>query len=321
MKKNRLILVASLLFFFSANLFSQHISDLRINEILIDNQDNFSDEYGRHVPWIEIFNTAYNSVNIGECYLTNDTSGLADGSGIKNWYRIPKGDPKTLIQQRSFVVFYMDNAPLYGTFHVNFDPRQEGSSNYVALISSNGRTLIDIFNFPDSLRSTPQHSFGYFEDGIKEVEDANGNRVKNEGFLDYFTPGSTNKVFEGLTKSEKVAQDDPYGFGLAIISMTAVFSALIVIYFMIKLFARMNRKKIQKPASNEEVVKTAEPHAKTFDSDITSEEIAAAMMALHLYLDTNHDSESEIITIESPSAHYSPWSQKQLSFKKVQRKR
>jgi hypothetical protein len=317
MKKYKLKLVTLFWLLFSVNLYSQHISDLRINEMLINNTENFDDEYGRHVPWIEIFNTAYNNVNIGECYLTNDTAGLANGSGVKKWYRIPKGDPKTLIHQRGFVIFYMDNAPLYGTFHVNFDPRMEGTSNYVALISSNGKTLIDIFEFPDSLRHS-KHSYGYFDDGVKEAENEKGEMISNKGFFFFFIPGSTNKVFDGLTKSEQVGKDDRYGIGLAVISMFVVFSVLIIIYLIVKVFALTGRKKMQKQKTvkQETVIQQS-----TFDEDITSEEIAAAIMALHLYVKEPHDPESEVITIETPSAHYSPWGQKHLVIKRVQRKR
>lgn len=320
MKKYKSGLLSLCLILLSFNVFSQHITDLRLNEMLIRNENNFIDEYGRHVPWIEIFNSAYNDVNVGECYLTNDTTGLSDGSGIKNWYRIPKGDPKTLIPQRSFVVFYIDNAPLYGTFHVNFDPTMEGASNYVALISSNGRTLIDILEFPDSLRNTSEHSYGYFEDGVKEVVDGNGVLVSNKGFLEYFTPGSTNKVFEGLTKSEKVAEQDPYGIGLALIFMLVVFVALTIIFLMLKLFGRMSRKKTTKPAVATESVKSQEK-IPVQDEQITSEEVAAITMAMHLHFNDMHDTESEVITIETPSAHYSPWSQKHLVIKQVTRRK
>lgn len=316
MKKKRLGIISLFILLFSLNAFSQHISDLRLNEILIKNVDNYVDEYGRHVPWIEIFNTAYNSVELGQCYLTNDTTGLSDGSGMRNWYRIPKGDPKTLLKQRSFVVFYMDNAPLYGTFHVNFDPNEEGSSNYVALISSNGRTIIDILEFPDKLRDSTKHSYGCLDDGVQSAKDENGELVSNVAFLEYFTPGSTNKVFEGLTKSELMAEKDPYGIGLAIIAMFVVFSALIIIYLMLKGFARMNRSKTAKPASETVEVSAAAPKAKFVAEEFTGEELAAITMALHLHISGRHDEESEIVTIETPSAHYSPWSQKQLTFKR-----
>lgn len=319
MKQHKNKLLSLLLIFFSLNLFSQHITDLKLNEMLIKNEDNYIDEYGRHVPWIEIFNTAYNTVDIAECYLTNDTTGLSDGSGIREWYRIPKGDPKTSMPQRSFIVFYLDNAPLYGTFHVNFDPREEGASNYVALISSNGRTLIDLFEFPDSLKNNSEHSFGYYDDGIPEKEDENGIMKSNKGFLQYFTPGSTNRVFEGLTNSELMAIRDPYGIGMALISMTIVFTALVVIYLMLKIFARVNRKKISKPEPKSTSSDTAVKVNPSIN-ELSSEEMAAIGMALHLYYNNLHDTESEIITIEMPSAHYSPWAQKHLVMKPVKRK-
>lgn len=321
MKQHKCKWIFFLLIFFSFNLYSQHISDLRLNEILIKNEGNFIDEYGRHVPWIEIFNTAYNTVDVGGCYLTNDTTGLSDGTGMKKWYRIPKGDPKTSIPQRSFVVFYMDNAPLYGTFHVNFDPSEDGASNYVALINLNGRTLIDIIEFPDSLRNSSTHSYGCYEDGINKADEEDVKPAM--GWLDYFTPGSTNKVFEGMTKSERLAEQDPYGIGMALISMSVVFTALIIIYLMIKLFAKGARKKVVKTVENKELAseETTEKRVKNDGDILTSEEVAAIGMALHLYYNNLHDTESEIITIETPSAHYSPWAQKHLVIKQVQRKK
>lgn len=41
--------------------------DLRINEVLVYNDSNYVDDFGKHSPWIEIFNTAYNKVDIGGC--------------------------------------------------------------------------------------------------------------------------------------------------------------------------------------------------------------------------------------------------------------
>ena len=308
MIKKRNIYLFLLLCILSFTGRAQHINDLRINEILILNDSNYADEYARHVPWVEIFNTSYNSVNIAGCYLTNDTTGLHDGSGISRWYRIPKGDPLTLISQRSFLIFYMDNAPLYGTFHVNFDPSMEGASNYIALINSNGKKLIDIFEFPDSLRRA-QHSFGCQEDGIRD----------SVGFLPYFTPSSTNKVLEGKTKAEELQERDPYGGGLSLIAMVVVFTALTIIFLFLKLFGRINRmKRLQaKKALPQEAIASA---LQEDDDDVTGEELAAIAVALRLHLGEKHDVESEIITLAAPPAPYSPWAQKHLAFKKVRRK-
>lgn len=308
--------------FLSISLFGQKISDLRINELLIRNDSNYVDEYGRHVPWLEVFNTGYNSVNIAECYLTDDTTGFASGTGIKNWYRIPKGDPKTLILQRASVVFYLDNNPLYGTFHVNFNPSQS-KTNYVALISSNGRTLIDIFEYPDELRYIGV-SYGCKDDGIKTIEMEDGKVISNIDFLHYFTPGSTNKVTSEATKSEKMKDQDPYGIGLTLIAMSVVFLALFLIFAMLKIFGKWNKKTEKRKAEKkkEQVItaKSESVESKVIES-ATGEELAAISLAVHLYLNSSHDEESEIITIEPPVIRYSPWSQKHLIMKRVQRKK
>ncbi len=291
--------------------FGQQITDLRINELLIKNEKNFIDEYGRHTPWVEIFNTSYNTVNIAGCYLTDDTTGLAAGNGNPNWYRIPSTDVKTQIPQRGHIVFYLDNSALYGTFHTNFDPN-ESKNNYVALISSNAKTLIHIFPYPASLRNSDK-SFGAIVDGEPEL-----------GYLDYFTPGSTNKVDMDVTKSEKLMKSDPFGVGLAVISMAVVFSALVLIYIMLKVFGIFNRKKQKMNAAAQQATATStstpKPELVKDEESITGQEIAAIATALHLHLNSFHDEESEIITIETQSAVYSPWSQKHLTIKRVQRR-
>lgn len=73
--------------------------------------------------------------------------------------------------------------------------------------------------------------------------------------------------------------------------------------------------------------KKMKTHTNTITSDTQiivsqekNEDIAAIGMALHLYLNEYRDEESEIITIDMPSAHYSPWAQKHLVMKKVVRK-
>lgn len=306
----------------SMSVFGQQVSDLRINELLIKNDTNFVDEYGRHVPWVEIFNTAYNSVNVAGCFLTDDTTGLSVGD-YSNWYRIPTTDPTTLIPQRSSIIFYLDNSPLYGTYHTNFDP-QESKNHYIALISSNGKTLIDIFHYPASLVNTPQ-SYGCYDDGIAQIQDKDGKWISNIGMLDYFTPGSTNKVDIGATKSEKLQKSDPYGIGLAVISISVVFAALILIYFMLKIFGHYANKAEKKnkaaQASATPVATATATNDTKEDESATGEEIAAVAMALHLFLNSQHDEESEIITIDNPSKPYSPWSQKNLVMKRVQRRK
>lgn len=298
----------------TASTFGQSVRDLRFNEILINNKDNFDDEYGRHVPWVEIFNTAYNSVNLAGCYLTDDTTGFAAGKkkgGVepKHWYRIPKTDIKTNMAQRTYIVFYLDAQPLYGTFHVNFDPRTS-KTNYIALISADGKDLIDLMYYPKEDLLDTTLSYGLMEDGI----------TGNAGFLDQFTPGSSNETQAKVSKQERLKRDDPYGIGLAIISMSVVFTALILIFAMLKLFGWSSKKLAQKNAKKTETPVVANvanvDGEKQEDEQLTGEEAAAIATALHLHFNSMHDEESEVITINMPSKHYSPWAQKELTMKR-----
>ncbi len=317
-RKFGLLLIA---LFCSVATFGQQTTDLRINELLIKNDSNMVDEYGRHVPWVEIFNTAYNSVNIAGCYLTDDTTGLWNGSGKTRWYRIPQTDPKTLMPQRTSLVFFLDNSPLYGTFHANFDPRNS-KNHYVALINSNGRVLIDIMEYPDSLLNSTK-TYGCYDDGVIE-KDKDGKEISGRGFLEYFTPGSVNKVATGASKAEKLIESDPYGIGMALISISVVFVALILIYCMLKIFGAISRRAEQKAKQNvmtePQKAASADESKPATEEAISGEVVAAIAVALNMDLDSYHDEESEIITIDMPSAHYSPWSQKHLVMKTVQRR-
>lgn len=293
----------------------QSTQDIRFNEIFIKNTDNYADEYGRHVPWVEVFNTAYNTVDLAGCYLTDDTTGLAaagrkGGEIPEHWYHIPKTDINTSMPQRTFAVFYMDDDPLFGTFHVNFDPTTSKTS-YVALITSDGKTLIDLMVYPKKELMDTALSYGLLHDGLREEAQ----------MLDQFTPGSTNETKVEVSKQEKLKKDDPYGIGLTIIAMSVTFTALILIYIMLKIFAHLNRKaSAKKKADSKTDAATPAKDADdgTPDKDFMSgEEAAAISAALHLHFNSMHDEESEIITINMPEAHYSPWSQKGLSMKKT----
>jgi len=313
---------------------AQQITDLRFNEILIKNEQNYTDEYSRHVAWIEIFNTAYNSVNIGGCYLTNDTTGLAaaqrSSKAADNFkqhcYNIPKGDPKTLIEQRSCVVFFMDGDPTFGTFHVNFKAEE---SHYVALIGSDGRTLIDLLVFPQGL-VTSDKSFGCIKDGI--VADNADNTVvgKKAGkdvrqYLDFFTPGSNNQLMTSESKADRLAHTDPHGIAMALSAMLVVFTVLLIIFFVLVIFGYYSNKEkkqntenkpkvvVGKTPTNEELaaIAMALNHSLIGCSD---EEIAAVAIALHLHLNSQHDYESEVLTFNNTTAS-SVWGQKHFNFK------
>ena len=130
MNKKRIGIFIALLAMVCMGLRAQSATSLRINEVLVVNDQNYQDDYGLHNAWIEIFNTSFASVNLEGCFLTNDKNNPTK-------YPIPKGDVLTLIKPRQHALFWADGMPNRGTFHVNFtlDPNKE---NYIALYDSNG---------------------------------------------------------------------------------------------------------------------------------------------------------------------------------------
>ena len=88
---------------------------LVLNEVLIENESNFQDDYGVHSAWIEIFNRSYGSADLAGCYLK-----FSSQPGDTTSYFIPKGDVLTLVKPRQHALFWADGAPRRGTFHTNF---------------------------------------------------------------------------------------------------------------------------------------------------------------------------------------------------------
>jgi hypothetical protein len=97
---------------------------------------------------------------------------------------------------------------------------------------------------------------------------------------------------------------DPYGIGMTLIAMLVVISVLAFTAIMfqnidniINLFSNLFTKK----------VKEQEKPARLSTS---GDEIAAIAMALHLYKNDLHDTESLTLTFNRISKTYSPWSSK-----------
>lgn len=65
-KRFGVLLLFVLLVSFGAQ--AQRATSMRINEVLVINDDNFVDDYGKRHPWIELFNTSAGTVNIAGCF-------------------------------------------------------------------------------------------------------------------------------------------------------------------------------------------------------------------------------------------------------------
>ena len=275
----------------SGNAVAQSAGDLRINEFLVHNQTNFQDDFGLQSSWIEIYNTAYNNVNLAGCYLTNDPKNPKK-------YRIPKNDPVTRIAPRGYLVFWADNKPTHGTLHLNFDLKE---TNYLALYDQSGRVLIDSVTFNPAIQKVDM-TWGRLTDASAQW-----------GFLPKTTPGGNNDTVERPTAGSKFLEVDPAGIIMAVMSMSVVFSALILLYLVFKLIGNLNTRKAKATTTTTNVSTTT----KATEDSLNGEVLAAISIALHLHETEVYDLESSILTIEKTARTYSPWSSKIYSMRQI----
>ncbi len=124
---------------------------------------------------------------------------------------------------------------------------------------------------------------------------------------------------EPLDAAKTFAQQDPYGFIMAMLGMGIVFSILILTYVIFsntpKLFAPAFKQKM-KNLFKKKLPEIAEAEteddrdAVVTESDLTGEINAAIAAAIHLYRSELHDFEDTVITMKKVSKTYSPWSSK-----------
>ena len=274
---------------------SQNANTLRLNEVLVYNSSNAVDDFGEHSSWIEIFNSSYNTVNIGGCYLTDDLN-----NPTKYW--IPTGDPVTKIPSRNYIVFWADNHPTRGIFHINFDLK-EGKT--IAIFDANGKTLIDKIEIPAGQQ--PDITYG---------------RPTNDSdewvYLDKSTPGANNDYTKKKSAGESFVEFDPYGIGMTMIAMFVVFSALAILFVIYKNMGRFFIR--QGAASKKSVTGELKSSAVHSQEEMSGEVNAAIAMTIHLYLSEMHDYENTVLTIQKVSRNYSPWSSKIYTLRKTPNK-
>lgn len=299
MKRYNKFICTGLFLLFQLTLYGQNVIDLRLNELLITNTEDFQDDFGVHSSWFEVFNIGYGTVDIGGCYLSNDPEDLKK-------YTIPRGDVLTKIKPRQHLLFWADNKPYRGSFHVNFTLED---SRVLILTSSDGRTVLDMVALPTDME--PNQSYGRVVDG----EGSSGPYADNSGWavLSRTSPSTNNFSLDGKSRSEMMKETDPFGLLMAMLAMSVVFLALIILTFVFKGTGRIALNRSQKKADayhKTQKVSLAETSGETF---------AAIAMGLHLYANENeiHDIETTILTIEQVRRNYSPWNAKFHSLRKM----
>ena len=309
MRKNRIGIFLSLLLLigFTSCTEQKSNSKLVINEVLVDNQTNFQDDYGVHSGWIEIFNKAYSTADLAGCLLK-----VSSQPGDTVTYFIPKGDVLTSIKPRQHTLFWADGNPRRGTFHTNF-VLSKTNANWIGLYDS-GKKLLDQVVVPAGILAANQ-SYARVGDASAEWE------VKGASADKYVTPSTNNQTIESNPKMDKFEQHDPVGIGMAISAMSVVFLGLILLYICFKLIGKAAIKLRKRKAMIAHNITDKEEAKEKKLGEAPGEVIAAISMALHEAQGADHDVEETILTISRVKRSYSPWSSKIYTLRETPHKK
>lgn len=288
---------------------AQNVSDLIISEVLAEPDSScIMDDYGRRGGWIEIFNKSQGTVNYGGCFLSDDRNNLKKSP-------ITKSDNRTKIGPRQVALFHASGNNGDGTFYVNFEIRR-GSTIY--LVSNDGRTVVDSVIVPTTLPA-----------GKSVAKTANDLRqivFEVEPDPAVPSPGVVNGDGVTETGSQKMAHEDKHGFILTIVSVSVVFCALIILWWLFSLLGKVSGEKKEKcecKKADKAKVKTsgkitpeiAAAIGLALDQEMNGEVYAAISLALHLYMeDAVHDNESFVLTINRKQ---SSWNSKGQNFRQL----
>ena len=293
---------------------AQNVSDLIISEVLAQpDSTGILDDYGRRSGWVELYNKSTGTVNFGGCYLTDDRSALRKSP-------IPKSDLRTKLGPRQTVLLYCSGNGHDGTFYAGFT-LAPGKTVY--LVSNDGRTIIDSLQIPAGLPVG--------KSVIKLAED-----IRQQNFETVLEPATPSPAIvngdqNAATKGERMKERDPHGWILTVVSVSVVFCALAILWFLFwLLFDRSAKKKAKEGTSlsktkgkrtvtlgESEESAVAAAIALALDMEQGGDRYAAIAAAVHLYLSESvHDVEPGIVTIRRAE---SGWNNKSLIFRKLPR--
>ncbi|MCH5216740.1 MAG: OadG family protein, partial [Muribaculaceae bacterium] len=274
MNRKGLYLLAAILLL-SVSAFAQSRKGLVINEVMVQNDSSLMDEYGKYTGWIELYNSTHGTMDISSVYITTDRNNAENAR-----YAIPKNDVNTKIQPLQYAVFHTDGEPGKGTFHTSIQ-LVPGKENFIALFDANGETLIDSIVVPATLGSN--QSYVRMPNGEWEIHNGTNNSA------DYVTPGSPNTVVEKNNKIDNFAVNDPHGVGMAVMAMSVVFSALLLLYILFRLIGKINARAAHRNKLESQGVEASQVAVEVTSAGADSgEEIAAICMALYEHLNA-HD--------------------------------
>ncbi len=280
---------------------------LLLNEVLVNNESNYQDDYGVHSAWIEIFNRSYGSADLAGCYLK-----CSSQPGDTASYFIPKGDVLTLIKPRQHSLFWADGEARRGTFHTNFTLNPE-TQNWIGLYDS-GRNLLDQITIPAGALQANQ-SYARISDAAEKWEVKDGSAEK------YVTPSTNNKTIDSNAKMEKFEEHDSDGIGMSISAMSVVFCGLILLYISFKIIGRVSVNLSKRNAMKAKGITDKQEAKEKKLGEAPGEIFAAIAMAMHEMQSDVHDVEDTVLTITRVKRSYSPWSSKIYTLRETPQKK
>jgi len=307
MKRQLIILLVAILGCASV-VSAQGRRGLRINEVMVQNDSNYVDDYGRYTAWIELFNSTYAPLEISSVFLTNDPE-------KPTLYPVPLGDVNTRIPKRQHIVFWADGKPSRGTFHTNFK-LTPGVDNYIAIYDADGRTIIDEVVVPASL--LPNTTYARKVDGEGGVGVTDAWEVRDGSDSKYITPSSNNIIKDINNKVAVFSEVDSNGFGMTIMAMCIVFSALLLLCVCFYIISKIGERLLKANKIKTQGVDTKSMPRDERPEHDSGEVIAAIVMALHEHLNA-HDNESSVLTINKVKRAYSPWNSKIYGLRELPR--
>ena len=208
MKRTLTIIAAAAL---SLCTVAQTPSDLRFNEICVERDTAGNVEN----VWVEIFNPTYSSIDMSGLYITDDPTDMRKCPFLS-------GSTATQFLPRGFVIVDGDGDRASGALHTNF---KVSEAQRLYLIEANGYTVIDSVDVPAA--------------GITaRTTDGKGAwQAKAES-----SRGFANVVVDQTSTSERFRKVDPYGGGLAIISMSVVFAVLVMLAVVFTIVGRIFKR-------------------------------------------------------------------------------
>ena len=109
------ILLSLALVALCTSMFAQGAKNIKINEVVTNNSASIQDEFGKHLPWVELTNKSFSTYNIRGMYISTNRATLnkqlSAPERIKMMSIIPNGDTRTSMGGQEHLILFQHSCP------------------------------------------------------------------------------------------------------------------------------------------------------------------------------------------------------------------